>query len=90
MGVGGLVRLEDLTILELRQEWRRLMQTPPLLRLSRDILMRGIVYKLQERALGGLSKSTLRKLQSTDPDGLTMPEGRRRPRVSLKPSRPIE
>ncbi len=80
-----LTRLEGVVILELRQEWRRLYQTPPPMRLSRDILLRGIVYKLQERVLGGLSKSTLRKLQSADPDGLTMLEGRRRPRVSFKP-----
>lgn len=80
-----LARLEALTILELRQEWRRLHQTSPPMRLSRDILLRGIVYKLQERVLGGLSKSTLRKLKSAGPDGLTVPEVRRRPRVSYKP-----
>ena len=33
------------------------------MRLSRDLLMRGITYKLQERPLGGLSKSILRKLE---------------------------
>ena len=50
-----LARLDSLTILELRQEWRRLHQTPPPMRLSRDILLRGIAYKFQERVLGGLS-----------------------------------
>ncbi len=62
-----LARLEGLAILDLRQEWRRLHQTPPPMRLSRDILLRGIAYKLQERVLGGLSKSTLRKLQKRGP-----------------------
>jgi hypothetical protein len=33
------------------------------MRLSRDLLMRGITYKLQERPLGGLSKSIMRKLE---------------------------
>ena len=80
-----LAQLEGLAILEVWQEWWRLHQTPPPMRLSRDILLRGIAYKLQERALGGLSKSTLRKLQSSDLDGLPMPEGRRRPRASFKP-----
>jgi hypothetical protein len=28
------------------------------MRLSHDLLMRGIAYKLRERLLGGLSKST--------------------------------
>jgi hypothetical protein len=50
-----LARLSALTIFELRGEWRRLYRTPPPMRLSRDLLTRGITYKLQERSLGGLS-----------------------------------
>jgi hypothetical protein len=34
-----------------------------LVRLSRDLLTRGISYKLQERAYGGLSTATTRKLE---------------------------
>ena len=79
-----LARLDSLTILELRQEWRRLHQTPPPMRLSRDILLRGIAYKLQERVLGGLSKSTLRKLQGSGSDSSSSIT-KRRPRVSFKP-----
>jgi hypothetical protein len=36
---------------------------PPPMRLSRDLLTRGISYKLQERAYGGLSTLTARKLE---------------------------
>jgi Protein of unknown function (DUF2924) len=72
-----IARLKSLGIDELRQEWRRLHQTPPPKRLSRDILLRGITYKLQEKAFGGLSKAALRKLQDS--------AARRRPRVSFKP-----
>ena len=79
-----LTRLEGRALLELRQEWRRLHQTLPPMRLSRDILLRGIAYKLQETALRGLSKSTLRKLQSSDPDGQSMPQDRR-PSALFKP-----
>ena len=51
-----LARLSALTIFELRGEWwRRLHRKPPPMRLSRDLLTRGITYKLQERAYGGLS-----------------------------------
>src|SRR6202040_1752444 len=50
-----LARLSALTIFELRGEWRRLHRMPPPMRLSRDLLTRGITYKLQERAYGGLS-----------------------------------
>lgn len=55
--------LADLTIFELRIEWRRHHKMPPPKRLSRDLLIRGIAYQLQERVLGGLSRSTLRKLE---------------------------
>jgi Protein of unknown function (DUF2924) len=58
----ALVRLSELTIFELRGEWRRFHRTPPPMRLSRDLLTRGITYKLQERAYGGLSMATARKL----------------------------
>jgi hypothetical protein len=51
----ALVRLSEVTIFELRGEWRRLHRMPPSMRLSRDLLIRGITYKLQERAYGGLS-----------------------------------
>jgi Protein of unknown function (DUF2924) len=79
-----IARLESLALDCLREEWRRLHQTPPPKRLSRDILLRGITDKLQENAFGGLSKAILRKLQTSAPtDALTASE--RRPRPSFKP-----
>src|SRR5271163_1665834 len=60
-------RLCEMTIFELRGAWRRLHRAPPPMRLSRDLLIRGITYKLQERAYGALSKATLRKLEQTGP-----------------------
>src|SRR3977135_2336889 len=59
----ALARLSDLPIFELRGEWRRLHRMPPPMRLSRDLLIRGIIYQLQERAYGGLSTATARKLE---------------------------
>lgn len=79
-----IARLEGLAIDALREEWRRLHQTPPPKRLSRDILLRGITYMLQENAFGGLSKATLRKLQSFGPVEASQPAGHR-PRPSFKP-----
>jgi hypothetical protein len=79
-----LARLSELTIFELRVEWRRLHRTPPPKRLSRDLLVRGITYKLQERSLGGLSKSILRKLQRYAVDW-DASGGRKPEQVSLKP-----
>lgn len=54
------------------------------MRLSRDLLIRSILYKLQERALGGLSKSILRKLSQT---GIETATGKRGsvPSIALKP-----
>jgi hypothetical protein len=77
-------RLDSLALDQLREEWRRLYQTPPPKRLSRDIVLRGITYKLQENAFGGLPNSLLRKLQSSDP-GDSPPVPTRRPRLSFKP-----
>ena len=59
-----LLRLSDMTLFELRSEWQRLHRSPPPMRLSRDLLVRGITYKLQERSLGGLSPALLRKIAS--------------------------
>jgi hypothetical protein len=43
---GALARLSELTIFELRGEWRRLHRMPPM-RLSGELLTRGITYKFQ-------------------------------------------
>jgi hypothetical protein len=59
----GLPSLEDLRLEELRYEWRRLYHRDPP-RISRDLLMRWIGYRLQELQHGGLGKSTRRKLQT--------------------------
>jgi Protein of unknown function (DUF2924) len=84
-----IARLESLAIDRLREEWRRLHQTPPPKRLSRDILLRGITYKLQENSLGGLSKAILRKLQTSGPAEVS-PLKKHRPRPSYKPgTRPV-
>ncbi len=57
-----LARLNDLTLDELRAEWRRLYRsTPP--RLSQDLMRRAIAYRIQEKALGGLSPANKRKLK---------------------------
>lgn len=79
-----IIRLESLALDRLREEWRHLHQTPPPKRLSRDILLRGITYKMQENAIGGLSKAILRKLQTSSPTGVPS-ANKRRPRPSFKP-----
>ena len=58
-----IVALNDLTAQQLRDEWRRLYRGQPP-RLSRDLLIRTIAYRMQELAYGGLSKATQRKLDA--------------------------
>ncbi len=57
-----LARLNDLTLDELRAEWRRLYRSAPP-RLSRDLMRRAIAYRIQEKAFGGLSAASKRKLK---------------------------
>ena len=81
----ALVRLSELTIFELRGEWRRLHRMPPPMRLSRDLLTRGISYKLQERAYGGLSKAAARKLEQAAAGPASRGAAKPTPSVSLRP-----
>ena len=59
-----IVTLQALTTGDLRIEWQRLYRVTPPTRLSRDLLIRGVTYKLQEEAHGGLGYSTRRMLRS--------------------------
>jgi hypothetical protein len=69
---------------ELRREWRRLYHSDPP-RISRDLLIHGIGYRLQEIQHGGLGKATRRKLKTLAKmfrtEGRVAPD----PGLSLKP-----
>ena len=70
---------------ELVAAWRRLFGSPPPKQLGRGLLELGVAWKLQERALGGLSASAKRQLTEL---GRTMGERTELPptrKVSLKP-----
>ena len=58
-----ITALAELTAQQLRAEWRRLYRSHSP-RLSRDLLIRTIAYRMQELAYGGLSKATKRKLMA--------------------------
>src|ERR1700730_9633103 len=81
----ALARLSELTIFELRGEWRRPHRTPPPTWLSRDLLTRGITYKLQERAYGGLSLATARKLEHANADPQSRGAAKPVQPISLRP-----
>lgn len=80
----ALARLSQLTVYELRTKWRRHYRMSPPMRLSRDLLMRGVSYRLQERTHGGLSKAILRKIESASFE-LSADAASTPPSVTLKP-----
>ena len=72
---------------ELRREWRRLYRSEPP-RISRDLLIRGIGYRLQEIEHGELGKTTLRKLKTLAKMFRNTGQGRPRPRSQPEAGRP--
>ena len=69
---------------ELRREWRRLYRSEPP-RISRDLLILGIGYRLQEIEHGGLGKATRRKLRTLAKALRTTGRIGPTPGLSLKP-----
>jgi hypothetical protein len=58
-----ITRFRSLGLEALRREWRRLNHAEPP-KISRDLLVLALGYRLQEIEHGGLGKSTRRKLQT--------------------------
>ncbi len=58
----AIAALATMPYTELRENWQRLYRSHPPKKLSRDLLELGVAWKLQERALGGLSAATRRQL----------------------------
>ena len=58
--IAGLV---NLSTTELRRAWQTLHHTGPPLGLSRDLIIRGLADKLQQRAHGGPSRALQRRLK---------------------------
>src|SRR5258708_34985658 len=58
-----LARLAGSPAHGLRIEWRRQFRGEPPAGLSRDLLLRAVTYKVQERASGGLSQAARKTLE---------------------------
>jgi len=63
-----ITALASLGIAQLKDRWKVLYGTEPPPRASRDFLIRAASYRIQERALGGLSVSTRRLLERVAAD----------------------
>ncbi len=81
---GEIDRIRSLGREKLRREWRRLNHDEPP-RISRDLLILALGYRLQEIAQGGLGKATRRKLQTMAKALRTTGRVGPTPSLSLKP-----
>jgi hypothetical protein len=81
---GEIDRIRSLGLEELRREWRRLNHAEPP-RISRDLFVLALGYRLQEIAHGGLGKATRRKLQTLAKALQTTGRVGPTPSLSLKP-----
>jgi hypothetical protein len=70
-----LATLSELSLPELRSEWRRLYrsQAP---RLSRKLMVRALGHRIQERACGRLTPAISRRLQEYGQKNAEAPDGR--------------
>ena len=59
-----IAALQELAIHDLRIAWRRVHRGEPPARLSRDLMVRAIAHRMQERAHGGLAPATKRRLSA--------------------------
>ena len=65
---GEIAALQTLDVAQLKASWRNLYTSEAPRRFSRELLMRAVAYRLQERALGGLKPTTRRLFQHVADD----------------------
>jgi hypothetical protein len=61
---GAIAELTDRSTHELRRAWRRFYRGEPPVGLSRDLMIRALANKMQERAFGGPSPTMKRRLNT--------------------------
>jgi hypothetical protein len=81
---GEIAGLRSLDIEQLKSRWRTLYGSDAPARFSRDLLIRAIAYRCQERVLGGLNPPTRRLFERVAADAQA-----RRP-LKLAPVRQLE
>jgi hypothetical protein len=79
-----LVRLLELPLDDLKAHWQGLYGSPPPKRLGRLIMMRAIAHRLQEKAFGGVSPATRRRLKRLGAD-LTAGRASKPAAIKIKP-----
>jgi hypothetical protein len=80
-----IVALSEAATTNLNDRWRALYGTEPPRRISRDLLIRALAYRIQEKALGGLKPSTRRLLTKIAADASARRPIQVAPEPALKP-----
>src|SRR5208283_1762606 len=80
-----IAALRDATSANLKERWRALYGTEAPRRISRDLLIRALAYRIQEKALGGLKPSTRRLLIKVAADASARRPIEVAPEPSIKP-----
>src|SRR5258705_6088802 len=80
-----IAALRQATHADLKERWRALYGTEPPRRISRDLLIRALAYRIQEKALGGLKPATRRLLTKVAADASARRPIRVVPEPGLKP-----
>ena len=83
--VHEIERLRKATPFDLKERWRTLYGSEPPGRISRDLLVRALAYRIQEQALGGLGPSTRRLLAKVAADASACRPIGLTPEPDLKP-----
>ena len=80
-----IAALRQATRADLKERWRALYGTEPPRRISRDLLVRALAYRIQEKALGGLKPFTRRLLAKVAADASARRSVQVAPQPTLKP-----
>ena len=80
-----IAALRQATPADLKERWRALYRTEPPRRISRDLLVRALAYRIQEKTLGGLKPSTRRLLAKVAADASAHRPIEVAPEPNLKP-----
>jgi hypothetical protein len=80
-----IAALQGLSAQELRAAWRGLRCCEPTAGSGRDLMLREIAYKMQERAYGGLAPAVKRRLRALAEEIEANGAGALTPALLLKP-----
>ena len=80
-----LTELRGLDSTALKQRWRVLYRTEAPVRIGQALLLQAVAYRLQERALGGLKRSTRRLLERMAEDNVRRRSPTETPTMSVAP-----